>query len=222
MPNKYLVFSDIHGCYKEFIILLAKVGVEELRSRTIILLGDYIDRGPESLEVVDLIFETLKRKYKIITLKGNHEDMLDGYINGDTYAKQLYTLNGGDKTLSLCKSEKEAEELNNKLKDLPLYYETDEYFFVHAGISPSLLENDIPMSRHGKDTFLWIRGEFINSAVSFPKTVVFGHTPLYEPLVKDDRIGIDCGCCFGEKLAMLYLPERKFLFQEKIKCGKTT
>jgi serine/threonine protein phosphatase 1 len=88
---------------------------------------------------------------------------------------------------------------------LHLFYETDKFIFVHAGLKPG-----VPLAQQKKSDLLWIREEFINTDQSLEKTVVFGHTPFASPLVEKDRIGIDTGAAFGGKLTCVELTEMKF------------
>jgi serine/threonine protein phosphatase 1 len=88
---------------------------------------------------------------------------------------------------------------------LHLFYETDKFIFVHAGLKPG-----VPLAQQKQIDLLWIREEFINTDQPLEKTVVFGHTPFVSPLVGKDRIGIDTGAAFGGKLTCVELTEMKF------------
>jgi len=84
------------------------------------------------------------------------------------------------------------------------YYETVQYIFVHAGLEPG-----ISLKSQETETMIWIRHEFIDTDYHFGKTVIFGHTPMTEPLITDNKIGIDTGAVYGGKLTCLELPEIK-------------
>ncbi len=204
--RRIFAIGDIHGCKDALEALLEILPVDWERD-LIIFLGDYIDRGPDPKGVIEKIIE-LKKAYpeSIITLKGNHEQMFENFLKGKEISTFLY--NGGDATLrSYYKNgylEIPGEHLQF-LKELRLYYETEDYIFVHGGINP-----EKSLEEQTEDDFLWIRGSFYNAEVRFPKTVVFGHTPFNEPFVKEDRIGIDTGCVYGGKLTAVMLPEREF------------
>ena len=115
---------------------------------------------------------------------------LNYYLEGRD--EELYFANGGGMTLSsygLTLADARAgtgfpEDHLRFLTSLPLYHETEEYLFVHAGLRPG-----IPLSGQSPEDLLWIRDEFIDSDWDFGKTVVFGHTPLRKPLLqsKQDR-----------------------------------
>ncbi len=85
-------------------------------------------------------------------------------------------------------------------------YETPDYLFVHAGIRPL-----VPVTEQNLQDLIWIRQEFFKFIGKYPKPVVFGHTPLRQVLMADDRIGIDTGCVFGGKLTCLKLPQREII-----------
>ena len=83
--------------------------------------------------------------------------------------------------------------------------ELDEYYVVHAGFRPGR-----PVEDQDLFDMVWIRDEFIYSSYDFGKTVIFGHTPLYAPMLLENKIGIDTGAVYGNRLTCLELPERKF------------
>jgi serine/threonine protein phosphatase 1 len=90
-------------------------------------------------------------------------------------------------------------------QNLLLFYETEDYIFVHAGLRPN-----IPLNQQNPTDLLWIRDEFYVSRFKFQKKVIFGHTPFPEPLVRRDKIGIDTGVVYGNKLTCLELPDMRF------------
>ena len=89
------------------------------------------------------------------------------------------------------------------LVSLPLFHETEEFLFVHAGLRPG-----IPIAQQSPEDLLWIRSEFIDTRWNFGKTIVFGHTHLHEPLLKKKKIGIDTGAVYGGRLTCIELPAR--------------
>lgn len=88
---------------------------------------------------------------------------------------------------------------------LALSFESESHIFVHAGIRPG-----VPLAYQKEQDLLWIRDEFINSLADFGKPVVFGHTPFNEPLVQPNKIGIDTGAVYGNRLTCLRLPDMTF------------
>jgi len=177
----------------------------------LIFLGDYIDRGTDSKKVVEEVIN-LKSQYHIITLLGNHEKMLLDILQ-KSLPIETWLFNGGETTLLSygikkynISSDLFPPEHIEFFKSLLPYYEMDNYIFVHAGLKPN-----IPLGKQSIDDLVWIRDEFIYSDCDFGKVVVFGHTPLAEPLFLKNKIGIDTGAVFGGKLTCLVLPEKEII-----------
>jgi serine/threonine protein phosphatase 1 len=204
--QKIFVVGDIHGCFDKLCALMDKIPINFTRDQ-LIFIGDYIDRGSSSLEVVDYLIDLKKRWPATIFLKGNHEDMLEKYLDGSD--RFTYLLNGGQRTLDAY-----LNRPNNPgeypvppahlefFKSLHRYYQTDDYIFVHAG-----LRKKVPLESQKTIDLFWIRDEFIYSEFDFGKRVIFGHTPFKEPLVHTNKIGIDTGAVYGNRLTCVQLPE---------------
>ena len=204
--NKIFAIGDIHGCLWSLEKLLNILPVNWGKD-LVIFLGDYIDRGPDPRGVIEKILE-LKEFYKdkIITLKGNHEWMFERFLKGIDIDIFLY--NGGGMTLKSYYNKEGYLEIPEEhlkfLRELKLYYETEDYIFVHAGLRPGK-----ELKEQSEEDLLWIRESFYLSEYKFPKIVVFGHTPFPAPLILEDRIGIDTGCVYGGALTAIELPEKK-------------
>ena len=207
--GKIFAIGDIHGSIDRLQDLMQKIPID-FANDTLLFIGDYIDRGPGSVEVVEYLMDLKKRVPEIILLKGNHEDMLEKYLDGTD--RFTYLLNGGQNTLDsyLSKTHRSdsfpipAEHIDF-FKSLRLYYETEAYIFVHAGLRPK-----IPLASQKTEDLLWIRDKFIYSKYNFGKPVVFGHTPLEKPLVEPNKIGIDTGAVYGNALTCVQLPDLLF------------
>ncbi|XCN74750.1 MAG: metallophosphoesterase family protein [Candidatus Electrothrix aestuarii] len=209
--TKTCVIGDIHGCLNSLHNLLSMI---ENEADTFVFLGDYIDRGSESKEVVETILEFKKKHRNVITLLGNHEIMLINYLRG--YDDGTFLRAGGKETLlsygikPKIKPDKAAklfpEEHMNFFKELPLLWENEHAIYAHAGIEPG-----VHLSRQVSSYCLWARDEFIRTPYKFTKPVVFGHTVFREPLVQENKIGIDTGAVYGGNLTALILPEKRFL-----------
>ena len=207
--GKIFAIGDIHGSIDRLQDLMQKIPID-FADDTLLFIGDYIDRGPGSVEVVEYLMDLKKRVPGIILLKGNHEDMLEKYLDGTD--RFTYLLNGGQNTLDsyLSKTHRSdsfpipAEHIDF-FKSLRLYYETEAYIFVHAGLRPK-----IPLASQKTEDLLWIRDKFIYSKYNFGKPVVFGHTPLEKPLVEPNKIGIDTGAVYGNALTCVQLPDVLF------------
>jgi calcineurin-like phosphoesterase family protein len=169
-----------------------------------IMLGDYIDRGPSSFEVIELL--TKRVRGGTICLKGNHESFLLEFLKDPTIFSAWQRC-GGLETLmsyglepSLDLSPEDQESLAASLAerlpahhrafltDLPLCFTLGDYFFVHAGVRPGVA---LPNQR--VEDLLWIREDFLRHQGSFGKFVVHGHTPVSEPDIRSNRINIDTG-----------------------------
>ena len=207
--ERIFAVGDIHGCLDKLISLMDVIDVAPEKD-TLLFIGDYIDRGPQSKEVVDYLIDLAKGQRRVIFLKGNHELMLQLYLSGAD--RFTFLANGGQATLDSYLKESihvGANPIPSEHLDffdaLRLYYETDQYIFVHAG-----LKANIPLEEQDEWDMLWIREEFIYSDFDFGKRVIFGHTPFREPLVLDNKIGIDTGAVYGNKLTCVELPAVKF------------
>ena len=209
MQGRLLAIGDIHGCHNSLLQMLDLLQLDPLAD-TLVLIGDYLDRGPDSRKVIETLLTLKKRLPNLICLRGNHEAMfLNFYREGKD--EELFFSNGGMSTLlsySMSPADARAgigfpEDHLAFLAALPLFHETPDYFFVHAGIRPG-----IPFHDQSPEDLLWIRYEFITSDRDFGETVVFGHTPLRQPLLEPNKIGIDTGAVYGGCLTCVELPDR--------------
>jgi len=207
--EKIFAIGDIHGCFDKLCELMAKINIDR-DNDTLLFLGDYIDRGSDSFDVVEYLIDLKKNFQKIVFLKGNHEEMLEKYLAGKD--RLTYLMNGGQPTLEsymkrsqMTGSPPIPQEHLDFFESLSLYYESDNYIFVHAGLRES-----IPLEMQDPADFLWIRKDFVSSDFDFGKRVVFGHTPYLEPLVEPNKIGIDTGAVYGNKLTCVELPALLF------------
>ena len=215
--------GDIHGCLDKLKSLMTQIG--PCAEDTLIFLGDYIDRGPDSKGVVDYLINLPKRTgAECIYLKGNHEHMMLDYFEGKN---EYWLTNGAYQTLlSYLKSpDPESSETYTEFgdaemlaaineaghmeffKNLKLFHEDEEYIYVHAGF-----ERGTPYDQQDADTVLWVRYNFINKPTDLDKKVIFGHTPedSFTPIMRVDKIGIDTGACFGGPLTAINLPNEIF------------
>ncbi len=205
------VIGDIHGCFSSLSALLDLVLD---RADTLVFLGDYIDRGPDSRRVIDLLLEVQRNHARTICLQGNHEFMLQEFLAGRDLS--LYLEVGGLQTLASyglpptmtgpsVRAALPADHLAF-FSDLPLYWQDQYAIYVHAGLEPGR-----HLSMQTGQWCLWARDRFIASRHDFGKRVIFGHTPFREPLVEANKIGIDTGAVYGGRLTALLLPETEFI-----------
>ena len=215
--SKTFVTSDIHGCFTEFSKLLDLMNID-FRNDRLIILGDYIDRGSQSFAVVTKVMD-LQKEFgadHVILLRGNHEQMaVNYYTTGD----DLWDFNENRATIdSFSSNYDDVRHYLDFFRGLPLLYQDEYAIYVHAGIDPSkgLAEQD-------EEDLLWIRDRFFKSKKTFPKTVIFGHTPTLfltghdDPVILADRIGIDTGCVYGGSLSGVQIQrgQAKAVFQVK-------
>ena len=187
-------------------------------------LGDYVDRGPSSRELIDLLIEKPLAGFESVHIMGNHDEFLFSFLNGKGDLA-LWLYNGGDSTLrsygvDLQTIYGDVSEIRTDLmgrvsdkhfdflKTLRSYHVEGDYVFVHAGIRPG-----VPLEDQDPQDLRWIREPFLSSREMHDKVVVHGHTPTQEPQVRANRIGIDTGAVYGGRLTALVLEgnERRFL-----------
>jgi len=211
--QKTFIIGDVHGCLE---MLLKLMDTIEWRPETdrLIFLGDYIDRGKDSRGVIDFILSLFERSPYVECLMGNHENILLDFLSG----KDLTTffLNGGRATLNSYRIQNQLlgdslipKEHVDFLKSLRTLIELDDYYVVHAGLKPG-----VPIAEQSLEDLLWIRESFIFSDYNFGKKVIFGHTPFAHPVTMPNKIGLDTGAVYGNKLTCLELPAVRFHFVE--------
>ncbi len=211
--QKTFVIGDIHGQLAMLENLMAKIPWRPSKD-TLVFLGDYVDRGPDSRGVVDYLLRLKTTSSKIICILGNHEKMLLDYLSGNNM--ELYIANGGGATLRAYGLdpyglEPSVEKMPNDhmafYASLKLYLELEDYYLLHAGLRPG-----VPIERQAVMDMTWIREPFISSPYDFGKKVIFSHTPFEEPFVMGNKIGIDTGAAYGMRLCCVELPSERFYF----------
>ncbi len=216
-----IAIGDIHGCAASNEALLQKLDEKYEDKPTYVFLGDYTDRGPDSKKAVEqlIAFDT---DHECVFLRGNHDQMLlDAYEKGEW---NLWMANGGSTTLRNYDSVSGNFDLPKNhyefFKDTVLYWETEDYFFVHAGMNPTKTIKENLENEYEREQFLWQRDHVYVRKTKWEKTVVFGHTPVKEPVIEDNMIGIDTGCVYHGRgygvLTAVALPEMEFIQQESL------
>jgi serine/threonine protein phosphatase 1 len=214
--NIYAI-GDVHGEFYKLKALMDRLNPE--KDSKIIFVGDYIDRGSFSYEVVDYLVE-LSKKFDCVFIEGNHENMFMDFISGIN--EDLFIYNGGQRTITSY--EQHGWDINKFTpyldRSMPRehitffqntvkYYETDDFIFVHAGIAPNT-----PLENTPDEILIWDRS-FQHMDHYKGKVVVFGHSPHSMILNEKYRICIDTGACFESMgdLTGVKLPERTFIRQ---------
>ncbi|MBM3646079.1 MAG: serine/threonine protein phosphatase [Alphaproteobacteria bacterium] len=231
--HRAYVIGDIHGRADLLAELLAVIKADAMLrpgpgKNVIVYLGDFVDRGPQSREVIDLILSDPLPDFAEVRLLGNHDETLLRFL-GDPQIGPTWSSYGGDATLlsygvrakPRLRGLDRYEDMRRQLLELmpPEHVEflqtlvlsctAGDYLFVHAGVRPG-----VPIDRQAPADLLWIRDEFIESPQDFGAVVVHGHTPFQQPDVRYNRIGIDTNAFASGVLTCLILEgtDRHFLF----------
>lgn len=213
MSDRLFAIGDVHGCPGELEALLS--GLPIAPGDTICFVGDYIDRGPDSKGVIDVLLAARRREdVRWVFLRGNHEDMCLAYLGRGGHWGDAWMANGGVAAVRSygveARSGPKAVEAAMPpahlafLEGLERTHVADGWRFVHAGVHP-----ERTWEEQDDEDLLWIREEFLTRPHVLPETVVFGHTPSREVLVDlPYRVGIDTGLVYGGCLTALELPAR--------------
>ncbi len=232
VPAGFRVYGigDIHG-RRDLLAALRQRILSDAESagpgrRVVVYVGDYVDRGPESRGVIDLLVEEPLPGFESVYLLGNHEAFLLRFLE-DESAGLLWMMNGGEAT---CRSygidPQTAPHVADRmpwlqaelrariplahmafLDGLVLSHEEGDYLFVHAGLRPG-----VPLRDQDPEDLIWIREPFLSSDQDHGKVVIHGHTPTSGPVLRRNRIGIDTGACFGGPLTAVVLEDDRQRF----------
>ena len=211
--------GDVHGRAD----LLARL-IEDIRSDLskgsfegrpiLIFLGDYVDRGFQSREVIDVLLSEVLSPFETYFLKGNHEAAMLQFLTDPSIGPRWAEF-GGAETLvsygvrpprtrtSLEDWGRASEELQavlppehlHFLSNLDLSVRIGDYVFVHAGVRPG-----VPLDQQSEYDMLWIRDEFLTDRKPLGAVIVHGHTPTSAPHRDSRRVGIDTGAYLSGKL----------------------
>jgi serine/threonine protein phosphatase 1 len=205
--------GDVHGRLDVLEPLVAEITADMLQSRPetrplLIFLGDYVDRGPASAGVIDLILKlSADGVFEVRAMKGNHEEAMLTFLEDPTFGATWMSHGGGptlasygvqppttrtapDAWIKAREALVDALPLEhfNFLQGLELMVTVGDYAFVHAGVRPGT-----PLDRQAERDLLWIRQEFMEATGPFEKIIVHGHTPAEEPQLTPHRLGVDTG-----------------------------
>jgi serine/threonine protein phosphatase 1 len=218
--TRYYVIGDIHGRLDLFNAMIAAIEEDDRKAdpadTRIVLLGDLVDRGPDSAGVVARTREWQKHA-KVRVLAGNHEDMFLAAFDRPEALRHFLKHGGRETVLSYGLSKKhfatlELDELFARLAGLVPQADRDyiagfetmiragDYVFVHAGIDPA-----VPLAEQKRSDLLWIRERFLNHEGPLEKVVVHGHTIFERVMDCGNRIGIDTGAFRSGVLTALVL-----------------
>jgi serine/threonine protein phosphatase 1 len=228
--RRVYAIGDIHGRCDLLEQMILKIVADQtdrapVKDFRLILLGDLIDRGPESAAVVETALALSQQWPGFTCVKGNHEEVFADVFTGDPRALRFFRAIGRDTLLSYGMESELIDESDDEtlhreilahvpeahrdfITDLPNYVEVGDYLFVHAGIRPG-----IPVEEQDGEDLRWIREDFLASGAEHPHMVVHGHSITEYIDEQPNRIGIDTGAYISEKLTAIGLEgmERWFL-----------
>ena len=225
--TRVYAIGDVHGCLGALDQLLEKIRsdigafADDVR---LVFLGDLIDRGPASAEVIERVVRGPLPGSNVQVLMGNHEEAMLAAYDGSSDVRGWLSY-GGMQTLEsygISRAEHFAQgfDLTKRLREvvppdhiaflrsLPDHLRIGHYLFVHAGIRPG-----VPLEQQRPEDLRWIRSGFLDNDTDHGMTVVHGHTIAETPQIRANRIGIDTGCYAGGPLTALVLEgcEQRFL-----------
>ena len=208
--RRIYAIGDVHGRRDLLEQLIASVRAHAAGAapaqNVLVLLGDYIDRGPDSKGVIDVLLGLDLPGWEKVFLRGNHDQALLDFLRDPGFYRAWRSYGAPETLLSYgvkpplfdddAEFVKASDALTEKLpaahldflRGLANTHEEGDYFFVHAGVRPG-----IPLDRQMQEDLLWIREDFLNSTRSFGKLVVHGHTPTERPVRRANRLGLDTG-----------------------------
>ena len=211
--------GDVHGRLSALEDVFARIDADRAErpvTRSVeIYLGDYVDRGPASREVLEALLARAYQK-ELLLLKGNHEVLFLQFFD-DPSLFDVWRQNGGLATLMSYGLKPSFKPTANELRDLarefrhvvpaahrelltkaPACFKYGDLFFVHAGVRPG-----VPLDLQKEEDLLWIREDFLLHERAFEKIIVHGHTPVAAPEVLFNRINLDIGAYATGRLACM-------------------
>lgn len=225
-PALIYAIGDIHGCLDQLLDLEARIVADAAATageKWMVCLGDYIDRGPKSAQVIDHLMTPPHQGFRRICLRGNHETAMLDALRDPSVIEDWFRF-GGDATMeSYGLSFSQIELLGGRgrsstklqllqahipdehiqfLEGLPVMLGVPGFIFVHAGLRPH-----VELERQAEYDLIWIRGEFLDADHDFGAIVVHGHTPADEPTSLRFRVGIDTGCYMNGRLTAVRIDE---------------
>jgi calcineurin-like phosphoesterase family protein len=230
MPHPRLVFhswpaavyaiGDVHGCLDQLLDLETQIAADGLSfegEKWLVTLGDHIDRGPRSREVLEHVMGPPPPGFRRFALLGNHEAMVLDFLDSPSWDGNWLD-QGGAETLAsygIDPSRSPAEIAANFpsphrafLANLALYLLLPGWLFVHAGVRPG-----VPLADQTEDDLVWIRAPFLTAQLTGGFRVVHGHTPVRNIVVTPHRIDIDTGCfATGRLSAIRVTPDGRTAF----------
>lgn len=219
MTKPIYAVGDVHGQADELARVLALIEQDGGLEASVVFLGDYADRGPDSRGVLDQLTRGAAEGRNWTFLLGNHDRMFSMFLEDPPQEDphmmvELYWLHprlGGDTTLASYGVEvtgtRRVKDVHADalaaipqshvafMRELVLTYETPTHFFCHAGIRPG-----VPLAEQNAEDLVWIRQEFHRFTGPHPKVIVHGHTPIEAATHYGNRVNLDTGAGYGRPL----------------------
>lgn len=219
MEQAIYAIGDVHGHRAQLERRLEWIEQDGGSSARLVMLGDYVDRGPDSKGVLELLID-LSGSRDIVCLKGNHDRMFEWFLEAqprpDPYLmvsmSWLHERLGGVETLAsygvAARGDRRLKDVHADalaavpdahrvfLQNLELSHETATLFFAHAGIRPG-----VPLCDQDEEDLLWIRQDFLIASEPHPKLIIHGHTPVNEASHFGNHVNMDSGAAYGNPLS---------------------
>lgn len=220
--ERIYAIGDVHGRLDLLTELLGMIdrhaaALPDPQATHVVQLGDFIDRGPQSREVMRYLFELQQRTDQLVVLQGNHEEVMTRALAGDPRSYKIWRGTGGGATMRSFGIDPprpgadQGDTLDQVravvpgawidwMARLPLTARSGDYFFCHAGIRPG-----VPLKRQAKVDLLWIGDDFLDDPADHGAMIIHGHTITDGVDQRHNRIGIDTGAYKTGVLTALYL-----------------
>ncbi|MCB1547016.1 MAG: serine/threonine protein phosphatase [Hyphomicrobiaceae bacterium] len=227
--QRIYAIGDIHGRDDLLRELLGRIEADIRAApgltNTLVLLGDYVDRGFGASRVIDMLLDPPAWASRFVPLKGNHEEMLLAFLAEPGFGADWRHFGGletlasygvGVRDVQLGRNyDKAAQDLAGSmpqahialLQSLKLSCVIGDFFFCHAGVRPGLA-----LDEQSPTDLMWIRDEFLLSERDHGRYVVHGHTPVEEPDVRVNRMNIDTGAYATGRLTCAVLESHDVRF----------
>lgn len=213
LPDGTVIYAigDLHGrsdlLARMHGLILADGERRRARRRMVVYLGDYVSRGPDSRGLIDMLLDRPLPGFEQVALRGNHEDLILRFLDGELGAGGHWLDYGGIQALASYGIDWTGDQTAASLgrlrevfaaafpathlaffRSLKVFHVEGGYLFVHAGLKPG-----IPLAAQETRDMMWIRSSFLGSEADFGRLIVHGHCVSREPDVRANRIGIDTG-----------------------------
>jgi serine/threonine protein phosphatase 1 len=220
--------GDIHGrmdLLEKLLVQIKTHAGQEKRQNSLVFLGDYVDRGPQSKDVVDYLMRMQWPGWDIVYLRGNHDQAVLDFLEDASFYRAWREFGAAETLLSygVTPPRFDAEGAFAKahddflrkcpeshvefLRSLPFFHIVGDYMFVHAGVRPG-----IALDRQSPEDMMWIREEFLFSDLRLDKVIVHGHSPSERPVLRANRIGVDTGAYATDCLTAVVLEGEECTF----------